>query len=591
MERNGRLDAAGCACIVAALIGILVCGARGLGAQCAAASAQGSAADAQIRELFVQQNWAEAVRLAAPMKSRSANAQFEYGMALGHLNRLNEARAALMEGARQCPTQKRFPIELGGVAFEQKDYAAAAHWLRRGLRLDPRDDYANNFLGTVYFLFGNLDAALKYWNRVGKPRIAALDLDPHLRVHRLLLDRAFAFAPASELREPQLITTQTRLNAMGIFPSYNLHLDARPDGSFDAVFRAQEQNGFGSSRLAAALSTFGGAPYETLYPSYGNIGRSAMNFDALARFDPQKRRAWGELSAPLQGLPQWRWQVSTDLRNENWAIRRSFTGDAPVLGSLNLEREAVGATLTSLASGAWQWWAGGELSHRVFRNVLPGSALTSELVTPGWELKQLAGVQGRLVSLPEHRFTLTAGAASDFARTLNTAAYASEKLEGKAQAQWLPGMRGDNYELSERLRAGKIFGTAPFDDLFELGMERDDSDLWMRGHLATRDGRKGCSPVGDGYLLSNTGLLRRVYGNGLVEIHLGPLADVGKMSAPTSGLSAGTWLVDIGVEARLKVFHTSVILSYGRDLRSGANALFGAAGGSPDFHWTAPKIP
>ncbi len=505
-------------------------------------------------------------------------------MALGHLNRLDEARAVLMAGARRYPGQKRFAIELGGVAFEQKDYGAAAHWLRRGLQIDPTDSYANNFLGTVYFLAGNLDAALKYWNRVRRPAIAKLDLDPHLRVHHLLLDRAFAFAPASELREPQLTTTETRLDGLGIFPSYNIHLDARPDGSFDAVFRAQEQNGFGSSPLAAALSTFGGAPYETVYPSYRNIGRAAMNFDALVRFDAQKRRAWGELSAPLQALPQWRWQVSTDLRNENWAIRRSFTGDAPVLGSLNLEREAVDATLTSLASGSWQWTAGGELSHRNFRSVMPGSALTPELLTPGFELKQVAGVQGRLVALPEHRFTLTGGASSDFARMLGSPANVSEKLQGSAWARWLPGMSGENYELSERLRAGKIFGKPPFDDLFALGMERDDSDLWMRGHIATRDGRKGSSPVGDAYLLSNADILRRVYGNGLVAIHAGPIVDVGKMSAPTSGLSEGTWLVDIGVEARLKVFNTSVVLSYGRDLRTGANALFGAAGSPPDFH-------
>jgi hypothetical protein len=531
------------------------------------------------------------VRLAAAMPERSGDVDFDYGMALGHLNRLSEAHDVLLDGSRRCPGQKRFPIELAGVAFEQNDYTQVSHWLRRGLRLDPGDSYANDFLGTVYFLSGNLEAALKYWNRVQRPAIAGLDLDPHLRVHHLLLDRAFAFAPASELRERQLITTETRLDALGIFPSYNIHLDARPDGTFNAVFRAQEQNGLGSSPLGAAVSTFGGAPYETLYPSYSNIGRAAMNFDSLVRFDAQKRRAWGELSAPLQGLPQWRWQISTDLRNENWAIRRSFTGDAPVLGSLNLEREAAGGTLTSLASGTWQWSAGGELSHRTFRDVVTGSALTPALVRPGFELKQFAAVRDLVVALPEDRFTLTGGASSDFARTLNTPARVSEKLQGGVAAHWLPGMEGDHYELSEHLRAGKIFGTVPFDDLFLLGMVRDDSDMWMRGHLGTRDGRKGSSPVGDGYLLSNTDFLRRVYGNGLMAIDLGSILDVGRMAAPTSGLSAGQWLVDAGVEARLRVLNTSVVLSYGRDLRSGTNALFGVAGGPPDFHRPATNFP
>ncbi len=522
------------------------------------------------------------VRVAGAMRVRSADAQFDYGMALAHLGRLAEAHGALLAGARACPGEKRFPIELGGVAFEQKKYAEAAHWLRRGLRIDPGDAYANNFLGTVYFLSGNLEAALRFWNRVQKPEIAGLDFDSHLKVHRLLLDRAFAFSPAAVLREPQLITTETRLDGLGIFPGYNLHLDARPEahsaGKFDAMFRAQEQDGFGPSTAAALISMLGGVPYETVYPSYANIGRGAMNFDSLVRWDAQKRRAWGELSAPLQGRPEWRWRVGADLRNENWAVRKSFTGTAPVLGSFNLEREVVAGALTSLRSGALQWTLGAELSHRIFRDVVPsvsGPALTASLVTPGWELKPLASVRAGLLRLPEYRFTVTGGGSADSARMLSGPSHASGKVEGWALARWLPGMEGDRWELREKLRAGKIFGSPPFDDLYVLGMDRDDTDLWMRGHIATRDGRKGSSPVGDDFLLSNTDLLRRVYGNGLLSIEAGPLLDVGKMTAPTAGLSSGEWLVDTGVEARLTVLHTSVVLSWGRDLRAGTNALWG----------------
>jgi len=51
------------------------------------------------------------------------------------------------------------------------------------------------------------------------------------------------------------------------------------------------------------------------------------------------------------------------------------------------------------------------------------------------------------------------------------------------------------------------------------------------------------------------------------------------MSAPTSGLSADRWLFDPGVEVRLTVLHTSVVLGYGRYLRSGANAFFGTIAG------------
>ena len=545
-------------------------------AQCSSPSGPTAGEDARIAQLYSQQKWAEVVRVAETRNTRDADANFDLGMSLAHLGRWKEAHRALLAGAHACPTQKRFPIELAGVAFEQKQYAEAARWLRRGLHLDPKDEYANNFLGTVYYLSGNLDAAIRYWNRVQKPRIAALDLDPHARIHRLLLDRSFAFAPASILRQGQLATTETRLDSLGIFPAWNLRLDPRSDGTFNAVFRAEELNGFGGSRLEALVSTLGGLPYATAYPRYTNIGRSAMNFDSLLRWDPQKRRAWLSLSAPLHELPQRRWDVSADWRNENWAIRRSFTGAAPLLGSLHLDRELAAANFTGMPRGRLRWSLGAELSHRTFTDVTYGSALTPTLITPGFAIKQLASIDTRLADAPQHRFTLDAGAGSDLGRTFASSSRVFEKLQGSALAHWFPQFTGDRYELSQQLRAGKIFGTAPFDELYLLGMDRDDTNLWMRAHIATRDGRKGSGPTGDGYFLANTDFYRRLYGNGLISIHAGPLLDIARVSAPTTGLSTPQWLVDTGVEARLTVLHTSVVLSYGRDLRTGANAFYGA---------------
>lgn len=517
------------------------------------------------------------VRLAEKAGAFAPQDEFALGMAQAHLGRMAEAEQSLRAGERACPGDKRFPTELAGVAFEQKRYAAASRWLRRAHHLDPADAYVSNFLGTVYFLAGNLEAALQVWGRIQKPMINNLDLDAHLRVHRLLLERAFAFSPHAVLGESQFAATSLRLDGLGIFPSWGLHLNALPNGQFDAVFRAQEQNGFGSGPLEAAVSTFGGVPYETLYPSYANIGHSATNVDSLLRWDAQKRRAWMSLSAPLNDLPWWRWQVSGDLRNENWAIRRSFTGNAPVLGLLNLEREALDATLTSLSTARWQWSAGGEVAHRNFRSVMPGTALTTALLISGFEMRQTASVRAPLLHLPEHRFTLTGAASSGFARTFSKPSYASETLQGSAQADWFPQLEGDRYELTQQLRGGRIFGTVPFDDLFLFGMDRDDTNLYLRAHVATRDGRKGSAPVGDGYLLSNTDFYRRLYTNGLLTIHVGPLLDIGRMTAPNKALSSQQWLLDTGLEARVTVLHTSVVLSYGRDLRSGANAFYGTS--------------
>jgi hypothetical protein len=399
-----------------------------------------------LKRSGARRDWAEVVRLAGPLSARSADVNFDYGLALAHLEQWSAARAALISGRRQCPRQKRFPNELAGVAFEQKRYPEAAAWLQKSLKIEPGDSYANNFAATVYDLMGNLDAALKYWNRVQKPCIAALHFDPQLRLQRQILDRSFAFSPAAVLNRPEYEATESRLRSLGIFPSYTIALNARTDGEFDAEFRTIEQNGFGSTRLEAIVSTFSGAAYETIYPSYLNARGSATNLQSLLRWDSEKRRAWLSVSAPLYARSDWRWQISADARNENWVIRRSFTGDAPTLGPLNLELGSITAAVTAIPSGHLQWSTAAELSHRTFRNVIESSALNPELTSHGYEFKYRAVIEDKVFAVPERRFSVTAEASSETARLWSSSAHFFEKLEGSALARWFPLAQADTDE-------------------------------------------------------------------------------------------------------------------------------------------------
>lgn len=383
------------------------------------------------------------------------------------------------------------------------------------------------------------------------------------------------------MQERDFETTEARLKGLGIFPRYNMVLKARDDEKFDVEFHAQARKGFGNSAAQALVSVFSGAVYGTIYPSYYDIGGTDANFRSLLRWDSQKRRVWGSFSAPLHDLPQWRWQLDVDARNENWAIRRSFAGTAPVLGSLNLERQVVTGSVKGFPNGRTQWSMGPEVSHRTYRSVAEGTALTPALVVPGWELKYLASIEDKTVQIPERRFSLTTGASAELARMWPTQSQVTGapgvfgKLQGSALAHWFPRQQSEVYEAAERVRAGRTFASTPFDELFLIGMERD-SDLWLRGMVGTRDRKKGSSPLGSNYFLSNTDFYRRIYGNGLFDIKAGPLADIARVGAPTSGLATKQWLFDIGVGAKLTVLGTSVVLSYGRDLRSGSNAFYGS---------------
>jgi hypothetical protein len=322
-------------------------------------SGQGEARNiAQAEQLVAEQRWQDLVNLVQSVPAPSAEMYFYYGTALGQLGRWEDARGAFQAGARLRPGDKRFRIELAGVAFKQKRYPEAATYLRRGLKLAPDDSYANDFLGTIYFLEGNLDAALKYWNRIGKPQIAEVKPDPTPRVHPALLDRAFAFSPASTLKMSELLTTDPRIRGLGIFPSYLFDLQGRDDGKFDLVFRNQERDGWGQNKWERLFLLFRELPFQAVTPEFYNLGREATNIQSLFRWDAQKRRVLARVSAPFERNPKFRYGFVADLRNENWDIRDSFSGLAPLLGSLNLRREAVEADFASFVSGRWRWSAG-----------------------------------------------------------------------------------------------------------------------------------------------------------------------------------------------------------------------------------------
>ncbi len=573
MERRWKMDLAGSASIWSPLTRTAIALLLILFSQASAAQGDPPPDAQQVRQLLNAGKWREVVNLVESAPNRSGDLDFCYGEALAHLERWDDARRAFEAGWRLLPGDKRFPTELAGVAFKQRKYALAKKDLQHALELDPSDSYINDFLGTIYFLEDNAEAALKYWNREGRPQIAAVRHDPEPNVDPELLDRAFLFSPASVLKLGELQGTQARVAELGIFPTARFDLEAREDGKFDLLFRNRERDGWGSSKWQALFGIFRGLPFQTVYPEFYNLHRQAINVVSLFRWDAQKRRAMASISGPLQQNPKWRYGITADLRGENWNVVNSFTGVAQSFGSLNLRREGLGAEVDSVESGRWSWSAGAELSHRDFRNVVEGSALNSSLLAKGYQLKQTGEVSVAIWRIPERRFTLTASGSYDLGRLWSQAGESFLKLQPEARLDWFPQAEGDDYQVQGQVRSGKTFGDVPFDELFMLGVERDN-DLWMRAHVGTRDGRKGSAPLGRNYFLSNWGFDKNVYGNGLVDIKLGPFLDSGKITDPTPGLGSHQWLWDTGVQAKVRLLGVGVGFSYGKDLRSGSNAFY-----------------
>jgi hypothetical protein len=201
------------------------------------------------------------------------------------------------------------------------------------------------------------------------------------------------------------------------------------------------------------------------------------------------------------------------------------------------------------------------------------AALSPELLAKGYQLKQTASLGYEVWRSAEHRASVTANLNSQAGSLWSGPGQSFEKLQAGLKMRWLPTARGDDYETLARVRAGKSFGDLPFDELFMLGLERDNN-LWLRGHLGTRDGRKGSAPLGKDYFLSNWEIDKSVFSNGLVNVKLGPFLDTAKISDAVSALGTRQWLVDTGAQLKFRVLGVGLMFSYGKDVRTGNNAFY-----------------
>jgi len=501
---------------------------------------------------------------------------FLTGLAQARLQKWDDARLAFNAGFRKSPGDSRFLVELAGIAYKQNDFRNAKTHLHGALRLNPGDSYSREFLATIYFIEGNLEAALKYWNPEGKPRLRSVKVLPPLKLKESLRDRAVAFNALQVLKTEALLATQAGLGNLGIFSSQRMELSPAESGSYDATLHLAEKNGWGDSKVEGIVSLLSGLPYATIYPEFYNLRGDAANLSSLARWDPEKRRLSLVLSMPLYQDPGLRLRFYADVRNENWNLAQTFFGAGTPLTDLNLRRVAVGTEVRSIVSSRWSWSAGAEIGNRNFRNL---SALTSPAEraffagatsVAGW-----LGVRPTLVRLPERRFTLDSSAEAKAGREFADGLGPFATLRGALRAQWFPRARGDDYQMQAQIRAGATAGKTTLDELFGLGIERDN-DLWLRGHAGTIGGRKGAAPLGRRFFLANWELDKNIYQNGFFTVKLGPFLDSGAVADSSGLFGSQRWLWDTGAQCKVRVLGSLTIgFSYGRDLRGARNVFYG----------------
>ncbi|HEV2386123.1 MAG TPA: tetratricopeptide repeat protein [Candidatus Acidoferrales bacterium] len=528
----------------------------------------------RVQQLYGAGRYAEIVALVPASPANSPELDLYRGLALARLGRWPEARAAFEAAHAQQPANARFLVELAGAAYKMNDSRAAKRSLRRALRLAPDDRYARNFLASLYFLDGNLEAALAEWNRIDQPRIIAVDRSPQPRLRGVLLDRAFAFASLETLRLGDLRATEARLDNLGVFASYRFELAPVASDNYSVTFHSLERSGWGAGKLDGLLSLVRGLPYLTVEPGFYNLHDAAINVSSLLRWDDNKRRVTVAVSGPLGGDPRWRAGIHFDARNENWDLSRTFRGPSGSLANLNLEKIEIGPEFRAVESGRWGWQAGVVYAYRRFRNVAALAPAAAPFFTSGGSLEYRARTDYRILDNPGRRLRVDSGVAAEYGRNFARGLGGFGATTGAVELRWLPRARGDDYQTSLQFRAGRAYGFATLDQLYQLGVERDN-DLWLRGVAGTRRGRKGSAPLGREYALWNWETDKTLYQNGLIEFRLGPFLDAGRVADPSGLVGSSGWLWDPGLALTVRVLGSvSVVLSYGRDIGSGRGAFY-----------------
>lgn len=534
---------------------------------------------ASARAAFNEGKWEDAAKIAQGSSAQPAELDFLAGLALAKLQRWDAARVAFESAHRKVPGDARFLIELAGVNYKQRDIQDAKHNLQAALILNPKDSYAQEFLGTLYFLEGNLEAALKYWNPIEKPRLRSVAVQPPGRLNQAILEHAIGFNPPQVLTQSAFLAAEARLAALEVYPRRRFELVPAPEGTYDATFHMPERDGWGDSPIEGALSLLSGVPYATVYPAFYDLWHRDMNVTSLLRWDSEKRREYAALAMPLFNDPAIRVRFYFDARNENWNLSNTFFGGGTPLTDLNVRRFAGGAEFLAVANGRWSWSTGVEVTSRAFRSLAGlASARDGKFFVNGRTLDYWVRAERSILRMPERRVMIDSAAETHLGRNFAEGAGVFGTLRGSVKAQWFPRPKGDDYEMQAQLRAGDTLGQVPLDELFELGIERDDNDLWLRGHDATSGGRKGAAPLGRRFFLANWEVDKNVYGNGLFTVKLGPFLDNGTIADPSGLFGSRQWLWDTGAQCKIRVLGTvAVLLIYGRDLRGGRNVFYGTA--------------
>jgi tetratricopeptide (TPR) repeat protein len=500
----------------------------------------------------------------------TADVYLNLARAYDRTKEFQKAEDTLKEGSRRYPKDSRFYNELADFYLENNDRDAAKSNLRRALTVDPSNNYASDLLATIDMSEGEVQAALRSWNKSSRPVINDILHNYYLTFGSWVVRDAVAFHPSGVLHYSEWKTTESRLRETDIFANVGLEVEPTvvPD-QYDAVVRTTTKS---NSLRDFVFGLFKGAPVETSYVDLWNLANSGMNFNGNYRWETNRRRVDGRLKIPLPIAGLLHLELGDTWRAERWDLGPVIRPELKGAALLDYKANAMRGHLKYIPDYRVELGAGFEYRNRASKGNLP------QLFTDSRNAGKLTGeVNLRLVDRQyQNRLHVEGFAARrSLLGDMNFSGGVAE-LNNRVTLS-----RDTRTNLDWNIKAGTSRGALPVEEYFMLGLDTNPTNL-LRGHTVTEHGHYGHGPMGTDFALVNTDLERRLATIPFFNTFNIPFFTV-KWNLFFDG--AKTWdrnrifqpsklLLDTGGGVRFETPTHSLNLLYGRSLRDGKNVLY-----------------
>jgi hypothetical protein len=529
--------------------------------------------DEAAREAMEQGQYVHAISLLSEALAErpTPDVYLSLGIAYGKMREYQKAQDVLNEGSSRYSDDPRFPNELAKLFLENNDTPSAKSELRRALSKDPDNAFASDMLATIDMSEGDVMAALKEWNRSGRPIVNELLHNYNSGFGSWIVPTATAIHPGEALRYGAWKTTEARLFETSNFSNVALEIEpTRVADRYNTVIRTSAKTNTVADFLFNALK---GTPIATAYMDIWNIGNTGTNFNGNYRWDTDRRRAEGrvKMGLPIPGLVHL--EFGDTWRSERWDVSKVIRPEYQSRARFDYKANAMDVRLKHIVHYRLEVGGGFEYRNRAAKGDLP-------------ELSTDSGNTGKFsvdasVRLADRRYQNRVRVEAFAARPniIGDAHFTGGVAELNNRVT-LSKESGTHFNWT--VKGGTARGRLPVEDYFVLGLDTRAINP-LRGHTAADHGRYGRGPMGTDFVLANSDITRHLRTIPLFNTLNIPFIsaswelffDAGKTWDRNRIFLPSKLLLDTGTGIRLETPTHAFHLIYGRSLREGKDILFG----------------